>query len=86
MSKTYTIKKEKINRGAYLMNLDLRKAVLHNVTGNNKEQLQDTIVDAIESGEEKMLPGLGVLFEVIWKNSDEQKKEEILTTLSNGLK
>ncbi|MCM3717880.1 small acid-soluble spore protein SspI [Fictibacillus phosphorivorans] len=68
------------------MNLDLRKAVLHNVTGNNKEQLQDTIVDAIESGEEKMLPGLGVLFEVIWKNSDEQKKEELLSTLSNGLK
>ncbi|ANC78096.1 MAG: small acid-soluble spore protein SspI [Bacillota bacterium] len=68
------------------MNLDLRKAVLHNVTGNNKEQLQDTIVDAIESGEEKMLPGLGVLFEVIWKNSDQQKKEEILNTLSDGLK
>jgi small acid-soluble spore protein I (minor) len=68
------------------MNLDLRKAVLHNVTGNNEEQLQDTIVDAIESGEEKMLPGLGVLFEVIWKNSDEQKKEEMLNTLSNGLK
>jgi small acid-soluble spore protein I (minor) len=68
------------------MNIDLRKAVLHNVTGNNKEQLQDTIVDAIQSGEEKMLPGLGVLFEVIWNHSDEKTKDDLLTTLSNGLK
>ena len=48
------------------MDLNLRHAVIANVTGNNQEQLEHTIVDAIQSGEEKMLPGLGVLFEVIW--------------------
>ncbi|MCK6257997.1 small acid-soluble spore protein SspI [Fictibacillus sp. KIGAM418] len=68
------------------MDIDIRKAVLANVSGNNKEQLESTIVDAIQSGEEKMLPGLGVLFEVIWKESDNQKKEEMLATLSSGLK
>ncbi|MCQ6266519.1 small acid-soluble spore protein SspI [Fictibacillus sp. WQ 8-8] len=68
------------------MDIDIRKAVLANVSGNNKEQLESTIVDAIQSGEEKMLPGLGVLFEVIWKESDNQKKEEMLSTLSSGLK
>ncbi|MDN4072660.1 MULTISPECIES: small acid-soluble spore protein SspI [Fictibacillus] len=68
------------------MDIDIRKAVLANVSGNNKEQLESTIIDAIQSGEEKMLPGLGVLFEVIWKESDNQKKEEMLSTLSNGLK
>ncbi|WP_062233943.1 small acid-soluble spore protein SspI [Fictibacillus sp. FJAT-27399] len=68
------------------MDIDIRKAVLANVSGNNKEQLESTIVDAIQSGEEKMLPGLGVLFEVIWKESDNQKKEELLSTLSSGLK
>ncbi|MDN4527079.1 small acid-soluble spore protein SspI [Fictibacillus fluitans] len=67
------------------MDIDIRKAVLANVSGNNKEQLESTIVDAIQSGEEKMLPGLGVLFEVIWKESDNQKKEEMLSTLSSGL-
>ena len=35
----------------------------------HQDQLKDTIVDAIQNGEEKMLPGLGVLFEVIWKNA-----------------
>ncbi|MFC0187937.1 small acid-soluble spore protein SspI [Fictibacillus aquaticus] len=68
------------------MDLNLRKAVLHNVSGNDKQQLQDTIVDAIQSGEEKMLPGLGVLFEVLWNNADEKKKDEMLGIMSDGLK
>jgi small acid-soluble spore protein I (minor) len=69
-----------------MMNLNLRNAVIHNVSGNTQEQLEDTIVDAIQNGEEKMLPGLGVLFEVIWKNSSEQEKKEMLEALENGLK
>ncbi len=68
------------------MNLNLRNAIIHNVTGNTQAQLEDTIVDAISTGEEKMLPGLGVLFEVIWNNSSEQDKQEMLTALESGLK
>ncbi|NRD76064.1 small acid-soluble spore protein SspI [Bacillus sp. BRMEA1] len=68
------------------MNLNLRNAVIHNVSNNTQDQLEDTIVDAIQSGEEKMLPGLGVLFEVIWQNSSEQERKELLQTLENGLK
>ncbi|MBT2656885.1 small acid-soluble spore protein SspI [Bacillus sp. ISL-18] len=68
------------------MNLNLRNAILHNVSGNTQDQLQDTIVDAIQSGEEKMLPGLGVLFEVIWQNSSEDEKKEMLETLEKGVK
>ncbi|MCH6267788.1 MULTISPECIES: small acid-soluble spore protein SspI [Neobacillus] len=68
------------------MNFNLRNAVIHNVSNNSQDQLEDTIVDAIQSGEEKMLPGLGVLFEVIWQNSSEQEKKEMLSTLESGLK
>lgn len=68
------------------MSLNLRNAIIHNVTGNTQAQLEDTIVDAISTGEEKMLPGLGVLFEVIWKNSSEQDKQEMLAALESGLK
>lgn len=68
------------------MNLNLRNAIIHNVTGNTQEQLRDTIVDAIQTGEEKMLPGLGVLFEVIWNNSSEEEKKEMLQALEDGLK
>jgi small acid-soluble spore protein I (minor) len=69
-----------------IMNLNLRNAIIHNVAGNSQDQLEDTIVDAIQNGEEKMLPGLGVLFEVIWNNSSEEDKKEMLSTLENGLK
>ena len=67
------------------MGLNLRNAILHNVTGNSQDQLQETIVDAIQSGEEKMLHGLGVLFEVIWKNSTDEEKKEMLYALESGL-
>jgi small acid-soluble spore protein I (minor) len=73
-------------RSVLTMNLNLRKAIIHNVSDNTQEQLKDTIVDAIQSGEEKMLPGLGVLFEIIWQNSSEQEKKEMLNNLENGLK
>ena len=68
------------------MNLNLRQAIMHNVANNTKEELQETIIDAIERREEKMLPGLGVLFEVIWENSSEQQKDEMLTTLEKAVK
>jgi len=68
------------------MNIDLRQAIIANVSGNTQDQLKDTIVDAIQSGEEKMLPGLGVLFEIIWNNSNESDQQEMLQTLEQGLR
>jgi small acid-soluble spore protein I (minor) len=68
------------------MNLNLRNAIIHNVSGNSQDELKETIVDAIQNGEEKMLPGLGVLFEVIWQNSSEEDKKEMLETLESSLK
>jgi small acid-soluble spore protein I (minor) len=68
------------------MNLNLRNAVISNVAGNTQDELKDTIVDAIQAGEEKMLPGLGVLFEVIWQNASEEEKQEMLNALESGLK
>lgn len=67
------------------MNLNLRNAILSNVSGNDQDQLEATILDAIDSGEEKMLPGLGVLFELIWKNADEPEKQDMLETLQEGV-
>ncbi len=68
------------------MNFNLRQAVLNNITGSSQQQLEQTIVDAIQRNEEKMLPGLGVLFEVFWQHADEQEKQHMLQTLEDGLK
>lgn len=68
------------------MDLDLRKAILDNVATNDQSQLEATIVEAIDSGEEKMLPGLGVLFELIWQQSADDEKQEMIDTLEQGIK
>lgn len=67
------------------MDLNIRKAIYANISNNNQEQLEDTIVDAISNGEEKMLPGLGVLFELIWNHSNEEEKKEMLSSLETGV-
>lgn len=67
------------------MDLNIRKAIYANISNNNQEQLEATIVDAINNGEEKMLPGLGVLFELIWNQSDEQAKKDMLSSLEEGI-
>lgn len=68
------------------MDLNIRKAIIANISTNDQEQLEATIVDAIQNGEEKMLPGLGVLFELIWEQSDNQEKKEMIDALEAGVK
>lgn len=68
------------------MDLNLRKAILSNISENDSTQLEATIIDAIQNGEEKMLPGLGVLFELIWQQSDESSKQEMVDSLEVGVK
>ncbi len=67
------------------MDLNLRKAILANVTDNSQDELEATIVDAIQSGEEKMLPGLGVLFEMIWQQADQTLKKNLVQLLEQGV-
>jgi small acid-soluble spore protein I (minor) len=67
------------------MDINIRRAVLHNLADNDKAQLRDTIVDAIQDGQEKMLPGLGVLMEVIWQQSDETMRENMINNLAKGV-
>ncbi|MGF2617327.1 small acid-soluble spore protein SspI [Rossellomorea vietnamensis] len=68
------------------MGLNLRNAIIHNVSGNDQDQLKETIVDAIQGGEEKTLPGLGVLMEVFWNTADPEEQKMLLETIEEGLK
>lgn len=68
------------------MDLDIRRAILHNIKDNSRDELEATIVDAIEDGQEKLLPGLGVLFELIWKQSSDKERLEMLETLEKSVR
>ena len=45
----------------------------------------ETIQDAISVGEEKILPGLGVLFELLWEKADTTTKETIVSSIAKAL-
>ncbi|MDT3427947.1 small acid-soluble spore protein I (minor) [Paenibacillus forsythiae] len=65
--------------------LDLRQAVIHKVHGHSKAELRE-MIDGSVDGPETALPGLGAVFEMIWKDLDPAKKENIVSMLYEHLK
>lgn len=61
--------------------MDIRLAIHHNIKGQNATGFRDIIEDAINVGEEKTLPGLGVFFEVFWKKADANLQKQVLEIL-----
>ncbi len=68
------------------MNIDIRKHILSNFKGADTSEIKASIEASIEKKDEITLPGLGVFFEVLWANSEENSREYILNTLKNSLK
>lgn len=52
--------------------------------GNSTTDIREVVEDAIQRGEEHLLPGLGVIFEKLWKTSDETRKESMLKELATA--
>ena len=68
------------------MNIDIRNHIINNFKNNNKEELKNSIVDSINEHDEVTLPGMGVFMELIWNNSTEAMKDEILNILEESVK
>jgi small acid-soluble spore protein I (minor) len=66
------------------MNINLREAIIQRVTDKNDEELFGIIEDSI-GGVEQALPGLGVLFEMIWQHSGETEQAQMVTALKGHL-
>lgn len=67
------------------MDLNLREAIRNNMQGSDEGQIRATIIDAIQSGEEKMLPGLGVLFEMVWDQAEQGIRDEMVHCIKLSL-
>lgn len=66
------------------MNIDIREHIKNNFKNGQKDEIKSSIEASISENDEITLPGLGVFFEILWSNSDENSKEYILNTLSNN--
>lgn len=67
------------------MNVDIRKYISKNFKGNTEKEIKESIEESINSKEEVTLPGLGVFFEILYTNVDDDIKEEIIEILYDKL-
>ena len=67
------------------MNIDIRKSIINNFKDLTKDDIYESIVEAIKDHDDVTLPGLGVFFELLWHGSSKQKKEEIIDIISSSL-
>ena len=69
-------------------NLILSKSKIQHLLKKKMEIAQtkvEPIVESISEKDEITLPGLGVFFEILWNNSNEELKENIINIISNNL-
>jgi len=66
------------------MELDLRQAVINNVKNSDTKQLGEIIQESV-GREDAVLPGMGVLFELIWNNAAQEIQQQLLQILHKSL-
>ena len=65
-------------------NINIREYIINNFKDDNKEDIRNSIDESIDSGEEDILLGLGVLFEIYYKNAND--KDKIISTIYENIK
>ncbi len=66
-------------------NVDIRSYIKANFKDSKESDIKESIISSIQDKDEVTLPGLGVLFEILWENSDDELKEKILKILKVNL-
>jgi small acid-soluble spore protein I (minor) len=67
-----------------MISMNLREAIVKRVQDRDESELLEIINDSMH-GDERALPGLGVLFEIIWDRLDPPVKSQLVSELKHGL-
>lgn len=68
-----------------MKNIDVRNYIINNFKNDDISDIEKSIVESIDSKDEDPLIGLGVLFELMWNNSDNVLRNSILLNIKKGL-
>lgn len=68
-----------------MKNIDVRNYIINNFKDDDIDDIEKSIVESIDSKDEDPLIGLGVLFELMWNNSDNVLRNSILLNIKKGL-
>ncbi len=67
------------------MNISIKNHIMNNFKGASKDDIKESIVSSFDDKDEITLPGLGVFFGIVWKNSSLDEQNRILDILKNNL-
>lgn len=67
------------------MNIDIRKSIITNFKDNTIDEINVSINESIKKQDEITLPGLGVFFELLWKNTNEEEQKTIIEKIQKSL-
>jgi small acid-soluble spore protein I (minor) len=68
------------------MNIDIRESIKKNFNGASIDEIKASIESSILEHDEVTLPGIGVFFELLWINCNEDERYFILNKLEDKLK
>ena len=61
--------------------MDIRTYIKNNLKDCKEIDVKETVLASVNQSDEVVLPGLGVLFEMLWNNSDDKLKDSIVKIL-----
>lgn len=67
-----------------MITMNLREAIIKRVQDRDEEELLD-IINSSTHADERALPGLGVLFEIMWDHLDQSMKDQLVSTLKQNI-
>ncbi len=73
------------NKNGDNMDIDIRKNIYNNLKNEDTNKLLEIINDSVENDDEIVLPGLGVILELVWNNLSNEIKDTFVKELKNKL-
>lgn len=67
------------------MNIDIREYIKNNFKEDNINDIRTSIDKVVDSHEEEPLIGLGVFFEILWRNVTEVEKEKYVNIIKDNM-
>lgn len=67
------------------MNIDIRENIINKIKKDNEEEIIKTINESVITGDDLVLPGLGVLLELFWNKLSNNEKTNIANIIKNSI-
>ena len=75
----------KIILGDDFMDISIREHIMNNFKDDSFDDISIAISESVNSHDELTLPGLGVFMSLVWENSTDEEKNNIVKKIKEAL-